>query len=111
KIANRKDKITQGFPDALDLLVVCSEAGMGLDAGINRVGEEIKIRNAPLSEEMKMLSLELRAGKPRRDALKSLAVRTDSEDIQSFTTLLIQTDKFGTSLAQAMSVQADSMRT
>ncbi len=111
KIANRKDKITQGFPDALDLLVVCSEAGMGLDAGINRVGEEIKIRNAPLSEEMKILSLELRAGKPRRDALKSLAMRTDSEDIQSFTTLLVQTDKFGTSLAQAMSVQADSMRT
>jgi len=111
KIANRKDKIIQGFPDALDLLVVCSEAGMGLDAAMNRVGEEMKIRNAPLSEEMKLLSLELRAGKPRRDALRSLAVRTDSEDIQSFTTLLIQTDKFGTSLAQALSVQSDSMRT
>jgi tight adherence protein C len=111
KIAKRKDKIAQGFPDALDLLVVCSEAGMGLDAGINRVGEEMKIRNAPLSEEMRILSLELRAGKPRRDALRGLVTRTDSEDIQSFTTLLIQTDKFGTSLAQAMSVQADSMRT
>ena len=60
---------------------------------------------------MKLLSLELRAGKPRRDALRSLAMRTDSEDIQSFTTLLIQTDKFGTSLAQALSVQSDSMRT
>lgn len=111
RVSKRKDKIIQGFPDALDLLVVCSEAGMGLDAAMNRVGEEMKIRNAPLSEEMKLLSLELRAGKPRRDALRSLAMRTDSEDIQSFTTLLIQTDKFGTSLAQALSVQADSMRT
>jgi tight adherence protein C len=111
KVAHRKDQIIQGFPDALDLLVVCSEAGMGLDAAMNRVGEEMKLRNAPLSEEMRILSLELRAGKPRRDALRSLAMRTDSEDIQSFAALLIQTDKFGTSLAQALSVQADSMRT
>lgn len=111
KIADRKDQIVRGFPDGLDLMVICAEAGMGLDAAINRVGEEMKLRHAALSEEFKLLSLELRAGKLRRDALKNLAMRTDSEDVKSFTTLLIQTDKFGTSIAQALRVQADAMRT
>ncbi|OPY83149.1 MAG: Bacterial type II secretion system protein F domain protein [Syntrophorhabdus sp. PtaU1.Bin153] len=110
KIADRKDQITRAFPDALDLMVVCAEAGMGLDSSIQRVGREMGTRNAPLSEELRILSRELMAGKLRRDALKNLAMRTDSEDIESFTTLLIQTDRFGTSIAQAMRVQADSMR-
>jgi tight adherence protein C len=111
KIAQRKDEIVRGFPDALDLMVVCAEAGMGLDAAINRVGEEMRLRCAPVSDELKLLSLELRAGKQRRDALRNLTMRTDSEDINSFVTLLIQTDKFGTSIAQALRVQSDSMRT
>lgn len=111
KVNDRKDQIVRGFPDGLDLMVICAEAGMGLDAAINRVGEEMKLRHSALSEELKLLSLELRAGKLRRDALKNLAMRTDSEDVKSFTTLLIQTDKFGTSIAQALRVQADSMRT
>ena len=111
KIARRKDEIVRGFPDALDLMVICAEAGMGLDAAINRVGEEMSLRCPEVSEEMRLLSLELRAGKQRRDALRNLAMRTDSEDINSFVTLLIQTDKFGTSIAQALRVQSDSMRT
>lgn len=111
KIAHRKDEIVRGFPDALDLMVVCAEAGMGLDAAINRVGDEMQLRHPLLSEELKLLTLELRAGKMRREALKNLAMRTNSEDIESFVTLLIQTDKFGTSIAQALRVQADSMRT
>jgi tight adherence protein C len=111
KIAGRKDEIVRGFPDALDLMVVCAEAGMGLDAAINRVGDEMKIRCPEVSEELRLLSLELRAGKQRRDALRNLTMRTDSEDINSFVTLLVQTDKFGTSIAQALRVQADSMRT
>jgi len=111
KIAHRKDEIVRGFPDALDLMVVCAEAGMGLDAAINRVGDEMQLRHPLLSEELKLLTLELRAGKMRREALKNLAMRTSSEDIESFVTLLIQTDKFGTSIAQALRVQADSMRT
>ena len=108
---SRKDQISRGFPDALDLMVICVEAGMGLDSTFNRVGEEMKLRHPALSEEMKILMLELRAGMQRRDALKNLAMRTDSEDVQSFVTLLIQTEKFGTNVAQAMRVLADSMRT
>lgn len=110
KIAMRKEKILEGFPDALDLMVVCVEAGMGLDAAINRVGQEMKLRNAVLSEEFGLLSLELRAGKRRSDALRSLAVRTGLDDVRSLMTLLIQTDKFGTSVAQALRVHSDSMR-
>lgn len=111
KISSRQEKILEGFPDALDLMVVCVEAGLGLDAAINRVGEEMKIRNGLVSEEFRLLGLELRAGKLRRDALQSLGLRTGLEEVKSLMTLLIQTDKFGTSIAQALRVHADSMRT
>lgn len=111
RISNRKEKIQQGLPDALDLMVVCVEAGTGLDAAINRVGEEMKLSNKELSEEFRLMSMELRAGKERRNALKNLALRTDLEDVNSLVTLLIQTEKFGTSLAQALRVHSDSMRT
>lgn len=111
KIARRKDRILAGFPDALDMMVVCVEAGMGPDAAIHRVGEEMRLRNKELSDEFKLLSLELRAGKMRRDALKNLAMRTGLDDVSSLTTLLIQTDRFGTSVAQALRVHSDSMRT
>jgi len=110
RIARRKEEILRGFPDALDLLVVCVEAGVGLDAAINRVGEEMRLSNKVLSEEFRLLSLELRAGKLRRDALRNFALRTDLEDVSSFVTLLIQTDRFGTSVAQAVRVQSDFMR-
>jgi tight adherence protein C len=110
-ITRRKQRIQEGLPDALDLMVVCVEAGTGLDAAISRVGEEMKLSNSVLSEEFKLLSLELKAGKQRRDALRNLALRTDLEDLSSLVTLLIQTDKFGTSVAQALRVHSDSMRT
>jgi len=87
------------------------EAGMGLDAAINRVAEEIQMTNRPLSEELKIYTLELRAGKSRQEALKSLAMRVDIEEIKNFTTLLIQTDKFGTSIAQALRAYSDGFRT
>lgn len=111
RIAGRKEKIQEGLPDALDLMVVCVEAGTGLDAAINRVGEEMKLSNKPLSEEFRYLNLELRAGKPRQDAMRSLALRTDLEDVSSLATILIQTERFGTSIGQALRVHADSMRT
>jgi len=110
KIGRRKQEILRSFPDALDLMVVCVEAGVGLDAAIFRVGEEMKLGNKVLSEEFKLLSLELRAGKSRQDALRNLALRTDLEDVSSLVTLLIQTDKFGTSVAQALRVHSDFMR-
>jgi tight adherence protein C len=100
-----------GLPDGLDMLVVCVEAGMGLDAAINRVGEEMKASNKVLSDELKLVTLELRAGKHRQEALRNLAQRTDLEDLSSLVSLLVQTDKFGTSIAQALRVYSDSMRT
>ena len=111
KIARREEKILEGFPDALDLMVVCVEAGTGLDAAINRVGDEMRLSNKVLGEEFRLLSLELRAGKQRRDALKNLAMRTALEDVSSLVSLLIQTDRFGTSVAQALRVHSESMRT
>jgi len=111
KVDTRKEKILLGLPDALDLMVVCAEAGVGLDSAIYRVGEEMKINNKALSEEFKLLNLELRAGKLRRDALKNLALRTDLDDVRSLVTLLVQTERFGTSIAQALRVHSDSMRT
>ena len=111
RVARRRDKIVKGLPDALDLLVVCVEAGLGLDAAINRVAEEIKLSHKVISDEFKLLNLELRAGKSRRDALRNLALRIDLEDVKSLVTLLIQTDKFGTSVAQALRVYSDALRT
>jgi tight adherence protein C len=111
KIVRRKEKILNGFPDALDLLVVCVEAGMGLDSAINRVAKEIELDNKVLSDELKLYNLEMRAGKQRKDALRDLAMRTDLEEVNNLATLLIQTDKFGTSVGQALKVYSDTMRT
>jgi tight adherence protein C len=111
RIAHRKDQIFKGFPDALDLMVVCVEAGTSLDAAISKVGDEMALGHKTLSNEFKLLSLELRAGKSRREALQHLALRCDLDDVSSLVTLLIQTDKFGTSVAQALRVYSNSMRT
>ncbi len=111
KAKKRIEKIRRGFPDALDLLVVCVEAGQGLDAAINKVGEEIGPHNKALSDEFKFLTLEVRAGKPRREALKNLAQRVDIEEISSFVVLVNQTEEFGVSIAKALRVHSDSMRT
>ncbi|MCK4603415.1 MAG: type II secretion system F family protein [Deltaproteobacteria bacterium] len=111
RTSRRKNKILEGLPDALDLMVVCVETGMGLDATINRVAEEIGLGHKILSDELKLMNLEIRAGKSREDALRDLATRTGLEDVNSLVTLLIQTDRFGTSVAQALRVYSDSVRT
>jgi tight adherence protein C len=111
RIATRKDEVQAGLPDALDLMVVCIEAGSGLDAAINRVAEEMELTNRAVSDEFKLLSLELRAGKSRQDALRNFTFRTDLEDVSSLVTLLIQTERFGTSIAQSLRIHSDSMRT
>jgi len=110
-MARRKEKLARGLPDALDMLVVCVEAGLGLDSAVNRVAQEMQLTNAVLSHELKLLGLEMRAGKSREDALRNLGVRTDLEDVRNLVTLLIQTDKFGTSIAQALRVYSDTFRT
>jgi tight adherence protein C len=107
----RKTKIINGFPDALDLLVVCIEAGLGLDAAIFRTGAELAIAHPDLCEELHLVSLELRAGLPRPTALTNFAWRCDIPEVKSLVALLIQTDRFGTSVGQALRVHSDAMRT
>jgi tight adherence protein C len=111
KAEERRQKILQSLPDALDLLVICVEAGMGMDGAINKVAQELVIGNPELSEEFHLMNLELRAGKQRTDALKNLALRTNLDEISSLTTLLVQTDKFGTSMADALRIYSESYRT
>ena len=111
KTDKRKEKILNALPDALDLLVVCVESGMGLDSAIYRVAQEMRLNSPELSDELQLMNLELRAGKSRRDALKNLALRTNLEEINSLVTLLIQTDQFGTSMADALRIYSDSYRT
>ena len=109
-VDKRKERILDGFPDSLDLMVVCVEAGLGLDQAIARVGDEIRIGHEDLGEEFQILSLELRAGLTREQALRNLTQRTDVEEIRSLVALLVQTDRFGTSIGQALRVHSDSMR-
>jgi|KBSMisStandDraft_5_1062788.scaffolds.fasta_scaffold25634_4 tight adherence protein C len=109
-INHRKEKMLIAFPDSLDLLVVCVEAGLGLDAAINRVSTEIRFAHTELAEEFNLVSLELRTGLSRAEALKNLSRRIDLEEVSSLVALLIQTDKFGTSIGQALRVHSDSMR-
>jgi len=111
KAKRRQHLIRLGLPDALDLLVVSVEAGLGLDQAIQRVGDEMKFAHPALSEEMSLVNLELRAGKPRSEALRNLGERTDVDDVVSLVTMLVQTDKFGTSVAQSLRVHSDVLRT
>jgi len=111
KTEKRQERLLKALPDALDLMVVCVEAGMGLDEAINRVAKESKLQSQDLSDEFALLSLELRAGKQRQDALRNLAERTNLEEVNNLVTLLIQADKFGTNIADTLRVYSDSFRT
>jgi tight adherence protein C len=109
-IDQRKETIMRALPDALDLMVVCVEAGLGLDQAINRVADEIKLSHKELSEELHLLGLELRAGIARTEALRNLSRRIDLEEMKSLIALLIQTDRFGTSIGQALRVHSEGMK-
>jgi tight adherence protein C len=111
RISKRRNQIQRSLPDALDLMVVCVESGMGLDQAINRVSSEMRISDPILSHEFKLVILELRAGKARAEALKNLARRVNLEDVNSLVTLIIQSDSFGTSIAKTLRVYSDAMRT
>lgn len=110
-IAERKDALQRAIPDALDLMVVCVEAGLGLDQAIARVGEEVKRTHPVLSDELNLLAMELRTGMSRQEALRNFANRTDMEEVSHLVAMLVQTDRFGTSIGQALRVHADAMRT
>lgn len=106
----RQQKIFLQLPDALDLLVVCVEAGLGLDAGMRRISEELSMSAPEVCNELATANMQLQMGKPRRDVLHDLGVRTGVDDMRALVAILIQADRFGSSIAQALRVQSDSMR-
>ncbi len=110
-IKDRQHRIRLALPDALDLTVICVEAGLALDQALMRVGQDLHHAHPDLSDEFHLVNLEMRAGKPRVEALRNLVDRTGVDDIRSLVGTLIQTDRFGTSIAQALRVHSDSLRT
>lgn len=110
-IRDRQRRIRVGLADALDLTVICVEAGLSLDQALARVGQDLRYAHQDLSDEFYLVNLEMRAGKPRPEALRNLAERTGVDDIRALVGVLIQTDRFGTSVAQALRVHSDALRT
>jgi tight adherence protein C len=111
RIRSRQHKLRRGLADGLDLLVICVEAGLGLDQALMRVSQELKVTHPELSEELQLVNIEMRVGKSRIEALRELARRTGLDDIQSLVAMLIQTERFGTSIAQSLRVHSDDLRT
>jgi tight adherence protein C len=111
RISNRQRHIRRGLPEALDLLVICSEAGLSLDQAILRCTQELKLSQPQIADEFGLMLLEQRAGRPRDEALKGLAERTDIDSIRSLVNTLVQADVFGTSIAKTLRVYSETMRT
>jgi tight adherence protein C len=111
RLASRRREIENGLPDALDLIVVCIEAGSGLDQAIVKASDELTIAYPRLADELRIVITEIRAGKSRIEAFKNLAQRTKIDDVRSLVAMLIQTDRFGTSIGQALRTHADVSRT
>lgn len=110
KVKSRRERIRKSIPDAIDLLVICVDAGLGLDQAMLRVGQELAVSHPEVNEEFLHINREQRAGKPRLDAWKSFAERTQLSDIAGFVNMLVQTERFGTPIARALSTFADGMR-
>ena len=110
-IERRRNAISNGLPDVLDLLIVCLEAGCSLDQAIVKATEELYLVYPALGEELKMLTTETRAGKPRIEAFKNLEGRTKNDDVRALVAMLVQTDRFGTSISQALRAFSDVIRT
>lgn len=109
-VRRRQREIFETFPDAADLMLVCVEAGLGLDAGLSKVAEEIRIKSVALAEELHLANLEMRAGGTREKALRNLAARTGVEELGTFAIMLTQADKFGTSIGDSLRVFSDDLR-
>lgn len=109
-IRSRQREIFENFPDASDLMLVCVEAGLGLDSGLTRVADEMKRKSLALAEELHLTNLEIRAGGTREKALRNLALRTGVEEVGTFATMLTQADKFGTSIGDSLRVFSDDLR-
>ena len=110
-VARRQLEIFENFPDALDLMTICMEAGLGTEAAMTKVAEEMVHNSPTLSDELRLVNLELRAGSSRDRALRNLAIRTGVEEVEGFVTMIIQADRFGTSIAQSLRVHSETVRT
>jgi len=110
-VKKRRERIRISLPDGLDLLAICIEAGLGLDQGIVRVGQELRLSHPDLSDELLQINLEQRAGAPRIAAWQSFAARADSENVRSFVAMLVQTDRFGTPISKSLGSFSDTLRT
>jgi tight adherence protein C len=110
-VNSRQDRLRRGLADSLDLLVVSVEAGLGLNAALVRVSEEMKVVHPDIADEFGLVNIEIRMGRQREEALRNLAERSGVEDLRSLCAMLIQTDRFGTSIARAIRVYADALRT
>jgi tight adherence protein C len=110
-IHNQKRRIENGLPDALDLMIVCIEAGCGLDQAIQKTSVELEISHPALAAELRLITTEVRAGKNRMEAFKNFAARTKVDDVRALVAMLVQTDRFGTSVAQALRTHAETSRT
>ncbi|MFS0756265.1 type II secretion system F family protein [Noviherbaspirillum sp. 1P10PC] len=110
-ISRRQREIFETFPDALDLMTVCVEAGLGMDAALARVATEISLKSEVLAEELQLVTLELRAGSGKEKALRNLALRTGVDDVDALVAMLIQAERFGTSVADSLRVQSEMLRT
>jgi tight adherence protein C len=110
-ISRRQEGIRRSLPDALDLLVICMEAGLGIDQAMARVGEEIRLTSPALADELLIINREQRAGKPRLDAWRSMAERVDIDFVRDFVSMLVQTERFGTPIANALGQFSDTLRT
>lgn len=106
----RQLRIQESFADAVDLMVVCVEAGLGLDAAVTRVGQEIQLLHRDLADELHLLSFELRSGRARQQAFRNFSLRVPIDDIRSFVAVMIQTERFGTSIGQALRMHSQAMR-
>jgi tight adherence protein C len=111
RVRARQNRLRMGLPDALDLLVICVEVGLGLDQALLRVAQEMQVAHPELSEELQFVNLEMRVGKSRIEALRSLSKRTGLDDVKALVAMLVQTERFGTSVAQSLRVHSDDLRT
>lgn len=110
RVQARQHRLRLALPDALDMLVICVEAGLGLDQALLRVAQELRITHPELSEELQLVNMEMRVGKTRLEAMRELGRRTGVEDIKALVAMLIQTERFGTSIAQSLRVHSDDLR-
>ncbi len=109
-IRSRQRELQEALPDAIDLMTVCVEAGLGLDAAMNRAGQEMSLRSQALADELNLVALELRVGSSRQTALQNFALRTGVDDVATFVTILLQSEHFGTNVAESMRTLSETMR-